>query len=130
MAHHDANADSTPFCQSRESGSFVIFKTFGAGLIASLRDRVTPDVIPQAMPSSLCSELMSLALTVEWDGNDFHWVILESFDHSMVFESLVEASTTFPTYLQALEAGYEMLKSFSADLNQCPQDAGDPLTAE
>ena len=73
------------------------------------------------------TELLSLALTVECDGNDFYWVILESFDHSMVFEPLVEGPITYSTYLGALEAGYAVLKTFSKDLKLGPQDEVDEL---
>jgi len=68
-------------------------------------------------------ELLSLALTVDrhHDGHYF-WSILESFDHSHEFETLMEAATGFPTYFGALRAGYAALIALSDDLDTGPLD--------
>lgn len=70
--------------------------------------------------------LLSLALTVDQhDEGDYFWVILESFDHSMEFETLMEAMHGFPTYVQALDAGFAALKNLSEDLSVGPRDEDD-----
>jgi hypothetical protein len=71
----------------------------------------------------MARHLLSIALTVDQhDAGDFYWVILESFDHSMEFEPLMEAAHGCPSYVEALEAGYAALKSLSQDLRLGPQD--------
>ena len=70
--------------------------------------------------------LLSIALTVEQhDNRNFYWVLLESFDNSMEFEPLMESATGFPVYIEALEAGYVMLKKLSGDLKLGPQEEVD-----
>ncbi len=72
---------------------------------------------------SVAKQLLSIALTVERHGEgEFYWVLLESFDRSMEFETLMEAASAFPTYVQALQAGVEALKNLSEDLSVGPQD--------
>lgn len=74
------------------------------------------------------TQLLSLALTVDQhDQGDYFWIILESFDHSMEFDTLMESMHGFPTYLQALDAGYVAMKTLSDDLDTGPREevAGD-----
>ena len=74
----------------------------------------------------MAGQLISIALTVEQhDAGDYFWVLLESFDNSMEFESLMEAATGFATYGDALQAGYVVLKGLSDDLNVGPREEGD-----
>jgi len=71
----------------------------------------------------MARQLLSIALTVEQhDDGGFYWVLLESFDYSMEFESLMESASGFATYVEALDAGYLMLKRLSDDLSVGPQD--------
>ncbi len=68
-------------------------------------------------------DLLSLALTVDrHDDGRYFWSILESFDHSREFESLMEAATGFPTYIAALQEGYAALIALSDDLDTGPLD--------
>lgn len=81
----------------------------------------------------MTGQLISIALTVDQhDGGDYFWVLLESFDHSMEFEPLMEAAAGFSTYVDALQAGYAVLKGLSENLNIGPrEEADDPVeTAE
>ncbi|MBN8758628.1 MULTISPECIES: hypothetical protein [Variovorax] len=80
----------------------------------------------------MAGQLISIALTVDQhDAGDYFWVLLESFDNSMEFEPLMEAATGFPTYVEALQAGYVVLKGMSEDLNVGPREEGDEaLVAE
>lgn len=74
----------------------------------------------------MAGQLISIALTVDQhDAGDYFWVLLESFDNSMEFEPLMEAATGFPTYIEALQAGYVVLKGLSEDLNIGPREEGD-----
>jgi hypothetical protein len=71
----------------------------------------------------MASYLLSLALTVEQhDDGPFFWVILESFDHSMVFELLMESAHGFATYLEALNAGALALKAIADDPASGPRE--------
>jgi hypothetical protein len=71
----------------------------------------------------MAGQLISIALTVDQhDAGDYFWVLLESFDNSMEFEPLMEAATGFSTYLEALQAGYVVLKGMSEDLNVGPRE--------
>ena len=68
-------------------------------------------------------ELLSLALTVDrHDDGEYFWVLLESFDHSNEFESLMEAAAGFSTYVAALQAGYAALVALSDDPEIGPLD--------
>lgn len=68
-------------------------------------------------------QLLSVALTVDQlDGGEFHWVIVESFDHSMEFEQLAASVIGYSTYIEALEAGFEVLKGMSHDPRLGPRD--------
>ena len=70
--------------------------------------------------------LLSIALTVDQhEEGDFYWVLIESFDHSMEFEPLMESGKGFATYLEALEAGFAALKGMSQDLVMGPRDEVD-----
>ncbi|MET3494495.1 hypothetical protein [Variovorax boronicumulans] len=74
----------------------------------------------------MAGQLISIALTVDQhDAGDYFWVLLESFDHSMEFEPLMEAATGFATYADALHAGYVVLKGLSDDLDVGPREEGD-----
>ncbi|QNK66814.1 hypothetical protein [Variovorax sp. PAMC26660] len=77
----------------------------------------------------MTGQLISIALTVDQhDGGDYFWVLLESFDHSMEFEPLMEAAAGFSTYVDALQAGYAVLKGLSENLNIGPrEEADDPV---
>lgn len=67
--------------------------------------------------------LLSIALTVDQhEEGDFYWVLIESFDHSMEFEPLMESGKGFATYIDALEAGFSALKALSEDLVMGPRD--------
>ncbi|CAN7681851.1 hypothetical protein LJR084_005631 [Variovorax sp. LjRoot84] len=82
----------------------------------------------------MARQLLSIALTVDQhDDGDFYWMLLESFDNSMEFESLMESASGFETYIEALDAGYLMLKRLSDDLAIGPQDEfddpGDPANS-
>lgn len=69
-------------------------------------------------------QLLSVALTVDLlDGGEFHWVIIESFDHSMEFESLAASVIGYETYIEALEAGFEVLRGMSPDPRLGPRDS-------
>jgi len=71
------------------------------------------------MPGSL----IAIALTVEQhDSSGYYWVLLESFDGSAEFERLLEAAAGFPTYNEALQAGYAVLKGLSEDLDVGPRE--------
>jgi hypothetical protein len=75
---------------------------------------------------AMAHRLLSIALTVEQhDNGNFYWILLESFDYSMEFESLMESATGFTTYIEALEAGFAMLKKLPGDLRLGPQDETD-----
>ncbi|KWT71767.1 hypothetical protein APY03_6493 [Variovorax sp. WDL1] len=70
--------------------------------------------------------LLSIALTVDQhEEGDFYWVLIESFDHSMEFEPLMESGKGFATYIDALEAGFLALKALSEDLVTGPRDEVD-----
>lgn len=74
----------------------------------------------------MSSILLSLAVTVEQhDSGEFYWAILESFDHSMVFDSLMESAHGFMTYSAALDAGTEALKGSSEDPEEGPREEVD-----
>jgi len=74
----------------------------------------------------MAGQLISIALTVDQhDEGDYFWVLLESFDNSMEFEPLMEAAKGFPTYAEALQAGYVVLKGLSEDLNVGPREEVD-----
>lgn len=74
----------------------------------------------------MAGQLISIALTVDQhDGGDYFWVLLESFDNSMEFESLMEAAKGFHTYAEALQAGYAVLRGLSEDLNVGPREDAD-----
>ena len=76
----------------------------------------------------MAGQLISIALTVDQhDAGDYFWVLLESFDNSMKFEPLMEAATGFSTYIEALQAGYVVLKGMSEDLNVGPREEGEEL---
>jgi len=78
----------------------------------------------------MAGQLISIALTVDQhDAGDYFWVLLESFDNSMEFEPLMEAATGFSTYLEALQAGYAVLKGMSDDLNLGPREEGEDENA-
>jgi len=79
----------------------------------------------------MTGQLIAIALTVDQhDGGDYFWVLLESFDHSMEFEPLLEAAAGFSTYADALQAGYAVLKGLSEDLNIGPrEERDDPVEA-
>jgi len=67
--------------------------------------------------------LISIALTVEQhDTSEYYWVLLESFDGSPEYERLLEAAAGFATYLDALQAGFAVLKGLSEDLAVGPRD--------
>lgn len=69
------------------------------------------------------SYLLSLALTVEeHDDGTFFWVILESFDRSMVFELLMESAHGFPSYIDALDSGALALKAIADDPDCGPRE--------
>ncbi len=71
----------------------------------------------------MASYLISLALTVEQhEDGTFFWVILESFDHSMEFELLMESAHGFPTYVAALDAGALALKAIADDPASGPRE--------
>lgn len=71
----------------------------------------------------MASILLSMAVTVEQhESGEFYWVILESFDHSMVFDSLMESAHGFASYNAALDAGVEALKGISDDPEQGPRE--------
>jgi len=79
----------------------------------------------------MAGQLISIALTVDQhDAGDYFWVLLESFDNSMEFEPLMEAAKGFPTYVEALQAGYVVLKGLSEDLNIGPREEGEDAVAE
>jgi len=79
---------------------------------------------PNDIDATDSSQLLSVALTVDQlDGGEFHWLILESFDHSMEFEQLAASVIGFDTYAEALEAGFEVLKGMSLDPRVGPRDA-------
>lgn len=88
------------------------------------RDRaVSSAVILGLQNTRVPSELLSLALTVDrHDDGYYFWVILESFDHSNEFESLMEAASGFPTYVAALQAGAVALIGLSDDPAVGPLD--------
>jgi hypothetical protein len=70
--------------------------------------------------------LLSVALTVDQlDGGEFHWLLLESFDHSMEFEQLTASAVCYGTYVEALEAGFEVLKAMSPDPRVGPREIDD-----
>lgn len=74
----------------------------------------------------MAGQLISIALTVDQhDGGDYFWVLLESFDNSMEFEPLMEAAKGFPTYAEALQAGYVVLRGLSDDLGVGPREDAD-----
>ena len=76
----------------------------------------------------MAGQLISIALTVDQhDAGDYFWALLESFDNSMEFEPLMEAATGFSTYIEALQAGYVVLKGMSEDLNVGPREEGEEL---
>ena len=69
----------------------------------------------------MARQFLSIALTVDQhDDGDFYWMLLESFDNSMEFESLMESASGFESYVEALDAGYVMLKRLSDDLGVGP----------
>lgn len=69
------------------------------------------------------TQLLSLALTVDQhDQGDYFWALLESFDHSMEFETLMESMHGFPTYVEALDAGFAAMKALSEDLSSGPRE--------
>ena len=69
-------------------------------------------------------QLLSIALSVEQhEDGDYFWVLLESFDDPKQFEPLLEAATGFPSYLDALQAGFVVLKGLSDDLTVGPREA-------
>ena len=71
-------------------------------------------------------QLVSIALTVDrHDDGRFYWILIESFDHSMVFEPLMESADGYATYIEALDAGYATLKRMPDDLAVGPQDEAD-----
>lgn len=71
----------------------------------------------------MAGQLISIALTVDQhDDGDYFWVLLESFDHSMEFEPLMEAATGFASYADALQAGYAVLRGLSDDLGIGPRE--------
>lgn len=75
--------------------------------------------------------LLSVALTVDQlDGGEFHWLILESFDHSMEFEQLTASALCYGTYVEALEAGFEVLKAMSPDPRVGPREIDDHLDSD
>lgn len=68
-------------------------------------------------------QLLPIALTVEQhEAGDYFWVLLESYDEPREFDSLLEAATGFPTYAEALQAGFVVLKGLSEDLNVGPRE--------
>lgn len=68
-------------------------------------------------------QLISIALTVDQhDAGDYFWVLLESFEDPKQFESLLEAATGFPTYVDALQAGFAVLKGLPEDLDVGPRE--------
>ena len=74
----------------------------------------------------MANRLLSIALTVEQhDNGNFYWVLLESFDNSMEFESLMESAVGYQAYIDALDAGYVMLKKLPDDLRVGPQEETD-----
>lgn len=77
----------------------------------------------------MASHLISLALTIEQhEDGTFFWVILESFDHSMVFELLMESAHGFSSYVDALDAGALAVKAIADDPECGPrEDIDDPL---
>lgn len=71
----------------------------------------------------MAGQLISIALTVDQhDGGDYFWMLLESFDDPMAFEPLMEAAQGFPTYAEALQAGYLALRGLPEDLSVGPRD--------
>ena len=69
------------------------------------------------------TQLLSLALTVDQhDQGDYFWALLESFDHSMEFETLMESMHGFSTYVEALDAGFAAIKALSEDLSSGPRE--------
>jgi hypothetical protein len=69
------------------------------------------------------TQLLSLALTVDQhDQGDYFWALLESFDHSMEFETLMESMHGFSTYVEALDAGFAAMKALSEDLSSGPRE--------
>jgi len=76
----------------------------------------------------MAGQLISIALTVDQhDGGDYFWMLLESFDDSMAFEPLMEAAKGFPTYAEALQAGYLALRGLPEDLSVGPRDDSEAL---
>jgi hypothetical protein len=74
----------------------------------------------------MAGQLISIALTVDQhDNGDYFWVLLESFDNSMEFESLMEAAKGFHTYGEALQAGYAVLRGLPEDMNVGPREEAD-----
>ena len=68
----------------------------------------------------------AVALTVDQlDGGEFHWLLLESFDHSMEFEQLTASAVCYGTYVEALEAGFGVLKAMSPDPRVGPREIDD-----
>jgi len=68
-------------------------------------------------------ELLSIALTVEQhESGSYYWVLVEFEGEDSVCERLLEAAAGFPTYLDALQAGYVVLKGLSGDLDVGPRD--------
>lgn len=69
------------------------------------------------------TQLLSLALTVDQhDQGDYYWAVLESFDHSMEFETLMESMHGFATYVEALDAGIAAMKALPDDLSNGPRE--------
>ncbi|MDP9902442.1 hypothetical protein J2W36_004719 [Variovorax ginsengisoli] len=48
--------------------------------------------------------------------------MLESFDHSTEFETLMESMHGFSTYVEALDAGFAAMKAISEDLSSGPRE--------
>ena len=60
------------------------------------------------------TELHTIALTVRQPAGDlYHWALLECVDSRQGFKPIVMSSIGFPSYLQALEAGVEVIRCMS-----------------
>ncbi|MDM0019017.1 hypothetical protein [Variovorax saccharolyticus] len=61
-------------------------------------------------------EFQSLALAVkQHDDGHFFWVVMESFAEPVEFESLLESAAGFDSYIEALDAGYLVLRKLVVD---------------
>lgn len=78
------------------------------------------------------THLRHIALTaIEPDPGCFVWLLMESTGDAVVFDKEVSASEeTYPSYGQALKAGYEALVLLSERSAQGPRAAGEDESAD